>query len=59
MDEPYYLPSPEEYEAAKAAIRARWTPEERLKRLRFDWRPGEWGAPLVELGEFQLGDSPS
>jgi hypothetical protein len=32
-------PSPEQIAAACAEIRAGWSDAERMKRLRFDWRP--------------------
>jgi hypothetical protein len=32
-------PTPEEIASMTAAIRASWSPEERSKRLRVDWRP--------------------
>ena len=44
-------PDPEEIEAACAEIRVGWSPEERLKRLRVDWRPASWATPELELAE--------
>lgn len=46
-----HTPDPEEIEAVCAAIRARWSPEETLRRLRVDWRPEAWTAQELELAE--------
>ncbi|TWT75513.1 hypothetical protein Pla123a_30220 [Posidoniimonas polymericola] len=46
-----HTPDPEEIAAVCAEIRATWSPEETLRRIRPDWRPASWTAPELELAE--------
>ena len=39
MTEPHHIPTPEEIAERCAAIQATWTPAERMRRMRHDWRP--------------------
>lgn len=44
-DAPPGAPTPEQIAERAAAIRAEWSPAERMKRLRYDWRPLRWSLP--------------
>ena len=45
MNVPPGAPTPEEIAERAAEIRAGWSPAERMKRLRVDWRPLRWSLP--------------
>jgi len=57
-DEPIQeWPLPEEIAAACAAIQETWSPAERIRRMRADWRPQRWRTMTAALpdafGDFQ------
>lgn len=52
-ENPNHWPTPDEIAERCAAIRAGWSDEVRLKRMRPDLRPLQWVCPTASLKQFQ------